>query len=158
MDSPTSTTAQLLTVPPYAIAACVSLIIPWWSDRRQARGVFIIFVPFVAVLGFLLLALVPWVWRKNTVTLLVLCAQLQAHHSLLLNHDRTVILVRYLAVTLVLCGMVPTLSILTSWLTNNCVGHAKRATALAMLVSSGGLASMAGTQVYRSNDAPRYRK
>lgn len=78
VDTPTSTTAQLLTVPPYLIAACVSLIIPWWSDRRQTRGLFIIFVPFVAVLGFLLLAFAPWVWRKDIVTLLVTFTQLKS--------------------------------------------------------------------------------
>ncbi|KAG0053705.1 hypothetical protein BGZ83_000589 [Gryganskiella cystojenkinii] len=65
---------------------------------------------------------------------------------------------RYLSTILALCGIVPTSSILASWLTNNCVGHAKRATALAMLVSAGALAGMAGTQVYRSDDAPRYQR
>ncbi|KAG0082554.1 hypothetical protein BGZ92_011623 [Podila epicladia] len=42
-------------------------------------------------------------------------------------------------------------------MTNNCVGHTKRATALAMLVSTGSLASVAGTQVYRAPDRPRYQ-
>ncbi|KAF9931479.1 hypothetical protein FBU30_010095 [Linnemannia zychae] len=121
-----ATTAQLLTVPPYMIAACVSLVIPWWSDRTGIRGYFAIFVPLISVFGFLLLTLAPWVW------------------------------LRYLAVIFALCGMVPMSSILTSWMTNNCVGHAKRATALAMVVSAGSLASMAGTQVYRQDDAPRY--
>lgn len=59
---------------------------------------------------------------------------------------------------LALCGMIPTSAVLTSWLTNNVIGHTKRATSLAMVVSSGALASMIGTQVYRAEDAPRYRK
>ncbi|KAF9348085.1 hypothetical protein BGX26_000472 [Mortierella sp. AD094] len=66
-------------------------------------------------------------------------------------------LVKYLACMFALSGMIPTGSILTSWLTNNFIGHTKRATALAMLVLSGSLASMAGTQVYRTSDAPRYQ-
>lgn len=59
-----ATTAQLLTTPPYIVAAGVSLFIPWWSDRLQVRGLFVIFVPVIAFLGFILLALVPWIWRK----------------------------------------------------------------------------------------------
>ncbi|KAF9294448.1 hypothetical protein BGZ88_003856 [Linnemannia elongata] len=123
-----ATTAQLLTVPPYMVAACVSLLVPWWSDRLGIRGYFAIFIPMVSVVGFSLLAFAPWTW------------------------------LRYLAVTFTLCGMVPTSSILTSWLTNNCIGHAKRATALAMMISAGSLAGMAGTQVYRPDDAPRYQR
>ncbi|KAK3840439.1 MAG: major facilitator superfamily domain-containing protein [Linnemannia elongata] len=122
-----ATTAQLLTVPPYMVAACIALLVPWWSDRLGIRGYFAIFIPMVSVVGFSLLAFAPWTW------------------------------LRYLAVTFALCGMVPTSSILTSWLTNNCIGHAKRATALAMIISAGSLAGMAGTQVYRPDDAPRYR-
>ncbi|KAF9912152.1 hypothetical protein EC991_000562 [Linnemannia zychae] len=123
-----ATTAQLLTVPPYMVAACVSLLIPWWSDRVEIRGYFAIFVPVTSVVGFSLLAFAPWTW------------------------------LRYLAVTFALCGIVPTSSILTSWLTNNCIGNAKRATALAMMISAGSLAGMAGTQVYRLDDAPRYER
>ncbi|KAF9941688.1 hypothetical protein BGZ67_004262 [Mortierella alpina] len=108
-----ATTAQLLTVPIYLVAACASLIIPWWSDRIHVRGTFVIFVPIVSLAGFIILAIAPWTW------------------------------VRYVAVILALSGMVPTSAILTSWLTNNCVGHSKRATSLAMLVSAGSLASMA---------------
>ncbi|KAF9143058.1 hypothetical protein BG015_000566 [Linnemannia schmuckeri] len=119
-----ATTAQLLTVPPYMVAACVSLLVPWWSDRLGIRGYFAIFIPIVSVTGFFLLAFAPWTWP----------------------------------VTFALCGMVPTSSILTSWLTNNCIGHAKRATALAMMISAGSLAGMAGTQVYRLDDAPRYQQ
>ncbi|KAH7044780.1 major facilitator superfamily domain-containing protein [Linnemannia elongata] len=123
-----ATTAQLLTVPPYMVAACISLLVPWWSDRLGIRGYFAIFIPMVSLVGFSLLAFAPWTW------------------------------LRYLAVTFALCGMVPTSSILTSWLTNNCIGHAKRATALAMMISAGSLAGMAGTQVYRPDDAPRYQR
>ncbi|KAG0018965.1 hypothetical protein BGZ81_009981 [Podila clonocystis] len=110
----TATTAQLLTVPPYLLAAAFSLVMPWWSDRIRVRGFFVMTIPFIALAGFIVLAAAPWTW-------------------------------------------VPTGAILVSWLTNNCVGHTKRATALAMLVSTGSLASVAGTQVYRAPDRPRYQ-
>ncbi|KAG0032516.1 hypothetical protein BGZ82_006490 [Podila clonocystis] len=96
----TATTAQLLTVPPYLLAAAFSLVMPWWSDRIRVRGFFVMTIPFIALAGFIVLAAAPWTW-------------------------------------------VPTGAILISWLTNNCVGHTKRATALAMLVSTGSLASVA---------------
>jgi hypothetical protein len=57
-----STTAQLLTVPPYMIAAGVSLLIPWWSDRIGIRGYFALILPMFSVLGFSLLAFAPWIW------------------------------------------------------------------------------------------------
>ncbi|KAF9206406.1 hypothetical protein BGZ59_011682 [Podila verticillata] len=123
----TATTAQLLTVPPYMLAAAFSLVVPWWSDRIRVRGFFLMTVPFIALAGFLVLAFAPWTW------------------------------VRYSGVILALLGIVPSGPILASWLTNNCVGHTKRATALAMLVSTGSLASVAGTQVYRAPDRPRYQ-
>ncbi|KAG0264003.1 hypothetical protein BG011_007563 [Mortierella polycephala] len=123
-----ATKAQLLTVPPYLVAACCSLVIPWWSDRTQIRSLFVIFVPIVSVIGFLLLAFSTWTW------------------------------LRYLAVMLALSGLVPISAVVTSWLTNNCVGHTKRAVSLAMIVSASALSSMAGTQVYRANDAPRYQQ
>ncbi|KAF9195428.1 hypothetical protein BGZ51_000002 [Haplosporangium sp. Z 767] len=121
-----ATRAQLLTVPPYLVAACCSLVIPWWSDWTQIRGLFVIFVPISSLVGFLLLAFSALTW------------------------------LRYLAVMLALSGLVPASAIVVSWLTNNCVGHTKRAASLAMIVSAGALSSMAGTQVYRANDAPRY--
>ncbi|KAF9304828.1 hypothetical protein BGZ74_000427 [Mortierella antarctica] len=123
----TATTAQLLTVPPYMLAAAFSLVMPWWSDRIRVRGLFVMTVPFIALAGFIVLAVAPWTW------------------------------VRYSGVILALLGIVPTGAILISWMTNNCVGHTKRATALAMLVSTGSLASVAGTQVYRAPDRPRYQ-
>ncbi|KAF9423633.1 hypothetical protein BGZ94_008218 [Podila epigama] len=123
-----ATQAQLLTVPPYLLAAIISLIVPFWSDRTRVRGLFIIFIPFLALFGFIVLAVAPWTW------------------------------VRYAGVTIVLTGIVPISGVLVAWLTNNCVGHTERATALAMLISTGSLASMAGTQVYRADDRPRYQR
>lgn len=46
------------------VAACVSLLVPWWSDRLGIRGYFAIFIPMVSVVGFSLLAFAPWTWRK----------------------------------------------------------------------------------------------
>ncbi|KAK3821821.1 MAG: hypothetical protein J3Q66DRAFT_427707 [Benniella sp.] len=115
-----ATTAQLLTTPPYMVAAGVSLLIPWWSDRSKCEA----------------------------------CSSFSSRYLHLLSSS---FWLKYLAVILALCGMVPTGAVLTSWLTNNVIGHTKRATSLAMVVSSGALASMLGTQVYRAENAPRYR-
>ncbi len=61
-----SATAQLLTVPVYMVAACAALIIPWWSDRIHVRGAFVIFVPIMALVGFIVLAIAPWTWGKQS--------------------------------------------------------------------------------------------
>ncbi|KAG0263924.1 hypothetical protein BGZ95_003690 [Linnemannia exigua] len=66
-----ATTAQLLTVPPYMVAACVSLLIPWWSDRTGIRGYFSIFVPMVSVVGFSLLAFAPWTWQRGHIVMAI---------------------------------------------------------------------------------------
>lgn len=56
--------AQLLTVPPYLLAAAFSLVMPWWSDRIRVRGFFVMTIPFIAVVGFIVLAVAPWTWGK----------------------------------------------------------------------------------------------
>ncbi|KAG0329170.1 hypothetical protein BG004_002389, partial [Podila humilis] len=58
----TATTAQLLTVPPYMVAAAFSLVMPWYSDRIRVRGLFGMTLPWISLVGFLILALAPWKW------------------------------------------------------------------------------------------------
>ncbi|KAF9970571.1 hypothetical protein BGZ73_006712 [Actinomortierella ambigua] len=48
-------------------------------------------------------------------------------------------------------------AILPGWLSNNVIDGAKRASGLAIIVSMAGVGGMAGSQVYRDSDAPRYR-
>jgi MFS family permease len=45
--------AQLLTVPPYAVAAVVLVATSWVSDRLQSRGVFVSGAAIVGAIGYL---------------------------------------------------------------------------------------------------------
>src|SRR5687767_996757 len=54
-----STNAQLLTVPPYVLAACVCIAGSFASDRLKTRGFVIMVLTPLTIIGFLLLALVP---------------------------------------------------------------------------------------------------
>lgn len=51
----TATKAQLLTVPPYVLAAIWSIFISWVSDKYKKRGVFACGHAFVAMMGYAIL-------------------------------------------------------------------------------------------------------
>jgi hypothetical protein len=51
----TSTNAQLLTVPPYVMAAAWSIFVSWLSDRYKKRGLFAIGHSLCAIVGYALL-------------------------------------------------------------------------------------------------------
>ena len=50
-----STHAQLLTVPPYACAAVVTIVIGFVADRTRQRGLCNIFISFFGIAGFAML-------------------------------------------------------------------------------------------------------
>jgi hypothetical protein len=51
----TATTAQLLSVPPYAVAAILTIAIGYIADRTRARGLCNIIVSIIGVVGFAML-------------------------------------------------------------------------------------------------------
>jgi nitrate/nitrite transporter NarK len=51
----TSTTANLLSVPPYAAAAIMTVTIGWIADRTRQRGLCNILVPIFSMIGFSML-------------------------------------------------------------------------------------------------------
>lgn len=55
-------------------------------------------------------------------------------------------------------GQTPMTPIVTSWLTTNLGGYAKRAVAVAMFLLSSSIAGALGPQLYKSKDGPQYRK
>jgi MFS family permease len=50
-----STTAQLLSVPPYAVAAVLTIVIGFVADRTRQRGLCNIAVSFLGIIGFCML-------------------------------------------------------------------------------------------------------
>ncbi|KAI8881543.1 MFS general substrate transporter [Backusella circina FSU 941] len=121
-----SLNAQLLSIPPYVVAACLVFIISWNSDRTLQRGYHIIAVCCLGIVGYIFLL------ASNNVGL------------------------RYTGAILIACGVYPIIPLTLSWVSNNQLGHTKRAMAVGMTSMIAQCFSMVGTQVYKTQDAPRY--
>ncbi|KIX09395.1 uncharacterized protein Z518_00474 [Rhinocladiella mackenziei CBS 650.93] len=120
--------SQLLSVPPYAWAACVCVTVTFLSDRTKRRGVWILIVmPFTAT-GFIIL--------------------LTVH----------VVGVRYFALFLCLTGAFTASPMFVAWVVDNSAGHTTRAIVAATVVGFGNIGGILATWTYTLPDAPKYTK
>jgi hypothetical protein len=118
--------AQLYSVPPYAWAACVCVVVATLSDRTKTRGLWLMGVmPFTAV-GFILLLTVDNVG------------------------------VRYFAIFLCLTGAFTASPILLAWTVENSAGHTTRAIVAGTVVGFGNIGGILATWTYIATDAPKY--
>ncbi|MCJ1295527.1 hypothetical protein MMC34_007090 [Xylographa carneopallida] len=122
----TAAQAQLLTVPPYACATCLTITVAVLSERYRLRAPFIMGSACIAIVGYVVLLSAPSAG------------------------------VSYFGTILAATGIYPATAIVLSWPANNVSGQTKRATANAMQISIGNLGAVLGTQLYRSEDGPRY--
>ena len=122
----TAAQAQLLTVPPYACATCLTITVAVLSERYRLRAPFIMASACLAIVGYIILLSAPSPGAS------------------------------YFGTILAASGIYPATAIVLSWPANNVSGQTKRATANAMQISIGNLGAVLGTQLYRSNDGPRY--
>ncbi|KAI0150717.1 major facilitator superfamily domain-containing protein [Xylariaceae sp. FL1272] len=123
-------TAQLLTVPPYAFAFGTTLGVAVLSERIGKRAIFIGGSALFAAIGYIILL-------SNTDPV--------ARPG-----------VSYAGVFFAAGGIYPAVALVLSWPTINVSGQTKRATANAMQISIGNIGAVIGTQLYRSNDGPRF--
>ncbi|KAK3175687.1 hypothetical protein K4F52_010070 [Lecanicillium sp. MT-2017a] len=100
----TNEMAQLMSVPPYAVACIFTLGGGFLADRQRKRGVYMIGFNLLGILGFLLLAFV---------------------------HNNNI---KYFACFLVTCGIYPNVPQGVAWNGNNIGGSLKRAVGIAMHV------------------------
>lgn len=103
-------------------------MVSWNSDRTLQRGYHIIAVCAIGVLGYVFLL------SSINVGL------------------------RYTGAVLVACGIYPIIPLTLSWVSNNQLGHTKRGVAIAMTSMIAQCFSMLGTQIYKTEDGPRYIK
>lgn len=75
-------------------------------------------------------------------------------YILLLAQNRAGI--SYLGTFFAAAGIYPAVAIVLSWPANNVSGQTKRCIANAMQISIGNLGAVLGTQLYRTESAPRY--
>ncbi|KAH8427129.1 allantoate permease family MFS transporter [Aspergillus melleus] len=122
----TAAEAQLLSVPPYAVAFVLTVTVAIFSERTRIRAPFIMGSSALACIGYILL---------------------------LTDHRPGV---SYLGTIFAAAGIYPAVAIVLSWPANNVSGQTKRAIANAMQISIGNLGAVLGTQLYRTETSPRY--
>ncbi|KAL2140004.1 hypothetical protein VTI28DRAFT_4398 [Corynascus sepedonium] len=122
--------AQLLTIPPYALAFVTTLAVATVSERTGQRALPLIGSAVFAMIGYIIL---------------------------LTNSDPTNRPgVSYVGTFFAAGGIYPATALALSWPAINVSGQTKRAVANAMQISIGNLGAVLGTQLYRANDGPRY--
>lgn len=120
------TTAQLLSVPPYAAAAIFTIIIGIIGDKTRQRGLCAIAVAPLGVIGFALLVGVSSPGAK------------------------------YAATFLAALGIYPCIPNTISWVANNTEGVYKRGITLGLAMGWANLQGCVVSNVYRGKDAPRF--
>lgn len=149
------TRAQLLSVPPYAVAACkhsewqkkanlfgllryisltsypsvksgMTIFIGWLADRTRQRGLCNIFVVLLAIIGF---------------TLLLASQNPQ---------------IQYAGTFLGAAGIYPTIPNTLSWASNNIEGVYKRGIIIGIVVGWGNLNGVVSSNIYLKEEQPRY--
>ncbi|KAF8893164.1 major facilitator superfamily domain-containing protein [Gymnopilus junonius] len=125
----TNAIAQLLTVPPYAVAAVVMISFSFASDRLQGRGVLMGVASLIGAIGYLLLLVVP----NN-------------------NH------VRYFATFCITAGTYTTIGLIIAWFGHNLGSETKKATGIPIFMAIGQCGSILGSHLFPKTEAPRYIK
>ncbi|EGO29607.1 hypothetical protein SERLADRAFT_433574 [Serpula lacrymans var. lacrymans S7.9] len=123
----TNAIAQLLTVPPYAVAAVVLTLTSYTSDRIQNRGLFVAASCAVGAIGYLLLLTVPY----------------NVH-------------VRYFAVFCITSGTYTAIGVIIAWYAHNLGSETKKATGIPMFMAIGQCGSILGSHIFPTTDGPRY--
>jgi len=118
--------SQCLVAPPYALAAIVMYGTGWWGDKYHMRGPVIVFNMLLCIIGLPIMG-----FHKNAS-------------------------VRYFGVFLTTAGANSNVPAVMSYQANNIRGQWKRAFCSATLVGFGGIGGIAGSLVFRSQDAPDY--
>lgn len=122
--------AQLLTIPPYALATLLTVAVAWISEWVGRRAPFLMGSATVALIGYCIL---------------------------LSNTDPTGRPgVSYVGTFFAAAGIYPTVGLVLSWPAVNVGGQTKRAVSNALQISIGNCGAVIGTQIYRAEDSPRY--
>lgn len=121
------THAQLLSVPPYAVAALNTIFIGWLADRTRQRGICNMVLISISVVGFLMLI-----------------ATENPH-------------VQYAGTFLGAFGLYPTIPNNISWAANNLEGGYKRGVVLGIMVGLGNINGIVSSNIYMKKEKPHYR-
>ncbi|KAJ5925461.1 hypothetical protein N7454_008100 [Penicillium verhagenii] len=118
--------AQLLSVPPYAAAAILTITVGFIADRTRQRGLCNIATSILGMTGF---------------SMLLGCKSAGA---------------RYAGTFLGAMGIYPAIANTISWSSNNIEGVYKRGVSLGFIIGWGNLNGIVSSNIYRQKDSPRY--
>jgi len=110
--------SQLMSVPPYAVAAVFTVYIGWLADRTRARGLCNIVVSLVGVVGFVMM----------------------------IATDRPG--VQYAGTFLGALGIYPCIANTITWMANNAEGVYKRGVVLGFVIGWGNLNGVVSSNIY----------
>lgn len=120
------TRAQLLTVPPYAVAATVTIIVGYLGDRTRQRAILNMIVVVIGIVGF---------------TMLIASANPT---------------IQYVGTFMGAVGIYPTIPNTLSWCSNNVEGVYKRGVIIGIVVGSGNLNGVVSSNIFLVEEKPRY--
>lgn len=124
----TAVRAQLFSVPPYAVAALLTVIASYISDRYKVRGpIMLAFLP-LSIIGYAVIAN-----AKSSST-------------------------KYGAVFLIAAGLYPSVPPVLVWLSSNYTRHYTRATAIGLQLAVANCGGFPAAFIYEAHQAPRYYK
>ncbi|KAJ3536287.1 hypothetical protein NM688_g6858 [Phlebia brevispora] len=118
--------SQLLTVPPYVCATIILLIFAVWSDHIKMRYPFILAGLVMCLIGFAI------------------------------NISNAPIGAKYMGTFFCVSGSYAAFPGIVSWLGNNLSGQYKRSVGMALHIGIGNFAGAIASNIYRSQDEPRY--
>ena len=118
---------QLHSVPPWAAAFVLAMLVAWASDKAQHRCLFALFAVAVCIAGFVILLSV------------------HQHRA-----------VEYTALFLVAMGTYTAMPIIVCWFNMNLGGHHRRAIGSAWQVGFGNVGGIIAVYAFLQKDAPRY--
>lgn len=121
-----NTTAQLLSVPPYAAAALLTIIVGYIADKTRQRGICAMVVAIFGIVGFAILLTDAPAGTK------------------------------YAATFLAAMGIYPCVTNVATWITNNSEGVYKRGISVGVALGWANLQGCVVVNVYRNVDAPRF--
>jgi nitrate/nitrite transporter NarK len=124
------TSANLMTVPPYACAFVVMYLTSWSSDRFRDRGLHITALALVATIAYALLATLPESALKG----------------------------KYACICIAVACVYATYPPSHAWAANNFGNETKRAVGMGLYTAIGNLGSIAGSFFFPSHEAPQFRK
>jgi len=122
----TSTRANLLSVPPYAAAAIMTITVGWYADRTRKRGLCNIVMALLGMMGF----------------------------AMLIGSQKPG--VKYAGTFLGAMGIYPTIANTIAWCSNNVEGVYKRGVVLGIVIGWGNLNGIVSSNIYRTKDAPQF--